>query len=370
MTQLLAGDVGGTKTILRLVRAEPAAAAGAREAAPRNAGPPPALTILGEERYRSADDPDLAPIAQRFLAAAGDGTPPAAACFGVAGPVADDACEVTNLGWSLSGSRLERELGIPEVRLINDFEAICHGVLGLGADDLHTLQPGRPDPAAPIAVLGAGTGLGEAFLIPGAAGPRKAGPRNGGPRAFATEGGHADFAPQSELEFQHLRYLREAMGLRHVSVERVVSGPGITWIYDFLRGREPALETPPMAALYATWKRELGDPRKTVDLAAEISRSAIAGDDSLSEQTMKLFVAAYGTEAGNLALKLLPYGGLYVAGGIAAKNLPLLEGGGFLAAFLDKGRMRSHLERVPVHVVLDPRVGLVGAALYAARLLR
>lgn len=358
MTVLLAGDIGGTKTILRLVRAEPGLEPGA----------PATLTALAEERYRSAGEPDLAPIVQRFLAAAADelgAVPaPAAACFGVAGPVDRDACKVTNLGWSLSASRLERELGIPAVRLINDFTAIGHGVLELAADDLHTLQPGLPDDAAPIAVLGAGTGLGEGFLIPA----------EGGHHVFSSEGGHVDFSPRSELEFQLLRYLREAMGLTHVSVERVVSGQGIAWIYEFLRIREPDLESPAMAAVFATWKREIGDPRtgreeKTVDLAAEVSRSAIAGDP-LCEQAMKLFLDAYGAEAGNLALKLLPYGGLYVAGGIAAKNLPLIEHGGFLEAFRAKGRMRRQLERVPLHLVLDPRVGLRGAARCAARSVR
>ncbi len=347
MSVLLAGDIGGTKTYLRLIQAQPAAAG------TRYAGPPPTLTTLAEERYRSAAYPDLTPIVQRFLAAAGadlGGEPtPATACFGIAGAVAGNAGEVTNLGWSLSGARLERELGIPRVWLINDFAAIGHGILGLGGEDLHTLQPGRPDAAAPIAVLGAGTGLGEGFLIPG----------DTGPRVFGSEGGHADFAPRSELEFELLRTLQRALDVTRVSVERVVAGPGIARIYEFLRAREPARESPAMAAVLAA-------PAETTDLAAEVSRAAIAGDP-LCRQAMEMFLAAYGAEAGNLALKLLPFGGLYVAGGIAAKNLPLIERGGFLAAFLDKGRMRPQLERVPLHVVLDPRVGLRGAALVAAR---
>ncbi len=373
MTVLLAGDIGGTKTYLRLARAEPAAEAGAREA-----GPPAALTVLAEERYRSTEDPDLTPIVRRFLTSAAaelGGEPrPAGACFGIAGPVVGDTCEVTNLGWSLSAPRLEHELGIPEVWLINDFAAIGHGVLGLGGAALHTLQPGRPDAAAPIAVLGAGTGLGEGFLIPEPG-------RKAGPRIFGSEGGHVGFAPRSELELELLHYLQQALNLTHVSVERVVSGQGITWIYEFLRRRSAgpryagAHESPAMATVFNTWKAEIGgDPptgrrAKTVDLAAEVSRAAIAGDP-LSEQAMTLFLEAYGAEAGNLALKLLPYGGLYIAGGIAAKNLPLIKRGGLLVAFRDKGRMRPHLERVPLHVVLDPRVGLLGAALYAARRVR
>lgn len=336
MSLFLAGDVGGTKTILRLVRS--------------------AHEILHEASYPSQEFPDLVPIVRRFLAAAPSSAVPDAACFAIAGPVAANASELTNLAWSLSGARLEHDLGIPHVRLINDFAAVGHGVVGLGTEALRTLQPGTPDPAAPIAVIGAGTGLGQGFLIP----------TSGGHQAFASEGGHADFAPRSTLEFQLLAYLQEAHRLTRVSVERVVSGLGIAAIYEFLRDRELARESPAMTELFRSWKQELGRKGKTVDLAAEISRAARAGSDELCRETMRLFLEAYGAEAGNLALKLLPYGGLYVAGGIAAKNLPLLEEGRFLDTFLAKGRMRPLLERVPVHVVLDAKVGLVGAALVAS----
>lgn len=288
MSILLAGDVGGTKTILRLVRT---AAGGAPE-------------VLHEERYRSKEHPDLVPIVHRFLDAAAVelAEPPAvsAACFGVAGPVVGDTSELTNLSWSLSASRLARELDIPRVRLINDFEAIGHGIPELAETDLRTLQPGRPERAAPVAVIGAGTGLGQAFLIPG--------PNGADHRVFCTEGGHSDFSPQSELEIGLLRYLRQAMDLPHISVERVVSGRGIASIYEFLRIREPSLETPAMAEVYTTWQREIGRERRSVDIAAEVSGAAIAGDDPLSEQAMRLFVAAYGGEAGSLALKILPMG--------------------------------------------------------------
>jgi glucokinase len=358
MPELLAGDIGGTKTTLRLVRSDRGAMI--------------AGTLLHEARYPSADYPDLVPIVRRFLSAAEpkltQAPRPAAACFGIAGPIADNACKLTNLTWSLSGSRLEHELDIPQVHLINDFAAIGHGVPALAPVDLHTLQPGQPDPTAPIAIIGAGTGLGEGFLIPDPA---------GGHQVFGSEGAHVDFAPRSQLELELMLYLRKTLDLTHVSVERVVSGLGITSIYAFLRSREPSLESPAMAEAFAAWERQQNGERKTVDLAAEIGRAATARQDCLCVQTMKLFVESYGAEAGNLALKLLPRGGLYVAGGIAPKILPLLRDGGhdggpppFLEAFLDKGRMRGELARIPVHVVLNANVGLLGAALHAADLLR
>ncbi len=362
MPELLAGDIGGTKTILRLVRSRRAAAAAGS----------PGVELLHEDRFPSAEYPDLVPVVRRFLAAAEPKlaqTPrPAAACFGIAGPVVDNACKLTNLTWSLSGTRLEQELGIPRVHLINDFEAIGHGVPGLAPVDLHTLQAGRPDPAAPIAVIGAGTGLGQSFLIPDTGGDY---------RVFGSEGAHVDFAPRSRLELELMLYLRESKNLTHVSVERVVSGLGIASIYAFLRDREPTLESPAMAEAFAAWKRQQNGERKTVDLTAEISQAAVTRQDCLCVKTMRWFIELYGAEAGNLALKLLPRGGLYVAGGIAPKILPLLRDGDgdgspppFLEAFLDKGRMRCELARIPVHVVLNADVGLLGAALHAAHLLR
>lgn len=340
---LLAGDIGGTKTLLRLVDTR------------RGGG----SVTRAERKYASMAYPGLAAMAVEFLAGSGVRRRPAAACFGVAGPVVGRTSRVTNLPWTLDADRLAEELEIPRVELINDFTAVAHGVAELPREALHTLQAAPPDPGAPIAVIGAGTGLGEAFLIPGAAKRRQ---------VFATEGGHADFAPRSPLEIQLLGFLRESLQLPRVSVERVVSGRGIVAIYEFLRTRSVSREAPALAAAFETWKRELGKDRPTVDLAAVISESAIAEKDPLCTETMEVFVGAYGAEAGNLALKLLPYGGLFVAGGIAAKILPLVDRG-FLAAFKDKGRMAPLLERVPVHVVLDPEVGLGGAARRAAELL-
>lgn len=345
MNLLLAGDIGGTKTILRLVEISSGE-----------------LHTLHEQLYSSNDFPDLVPMVQQFLATAAkqlSQTPaPQKACFAIAGPIVNNTAKLTNIAWVLDAKRLEQELGIAAVSLINDFAAVGYGVLGLEPADLHTLQPGKPQPAAPIAVIGAGTGLGQGFLIQ----------QGDNYQVFATEGGHTDFAPRSELEFQLLKYLLDKHNIQRVSVERVVSGQGIVSIYQFLRDRQIASESPDVGQVVKAWEQQAGRSEKTVDPAAVIATAAIEKRDPLSEQTMQLFVEAYGAEAGNLALKLLPYGGLYIAGGIAAKNLPLMLEGSFLHAFTHKGRMGALLENVPVHIVLNPQVGLVGAALAAARL--
>jgi glucokinase len=184
---------------------------------------------------------------------------------------------------------------------------------------------------------------------------------------FPSEGGHADFAPRSELEFLLLKYLLDKHQITRVSVERVVSGQGIVAIYQFLRDRGVTKESPDLANIVTVWEREAGQA-KSVDPAAAISQAALKGNDNLAAQTMNLFMSAYGAEAGNLALKLLPYGGLYIAGGIAAKNISLLKKDLFLEAFVAKGRMSNLLEDIPVRVVLNPQVGLIGAARYAAGL--
>ena len=348
---LLAGDIGGTKTILRLVQGDTDPD---RRQVPR-------LTTIREQVYSSQSYPDLVPMVRDFF---GEGTVAGGAikvdeaCFGIAGPVARNASELTNLRWSLSGERLQHELGILKVTLINDFAAIGYGVLALAKDEIATLQDAPADPTAPIAIIGAGTGLGEGFLIP---------QQDGTHRAFPSEGGHTDFAPGSDLDFQLLKYLRERLNLDRVSVERVVSGAGIASIYQFFRDANPEEESAEMAEVYRAWSRETGKEEKPIDLSAEVSKAALTRRDALSERAMRLFVSTYGAEAGNLALKILPHGGLYVAGGIAPKILPLLQEDTFMKAFCSKGRMRPLLEKVPVHVVLNPTVGLLGAALYAAQ---
>jgi glucokinase len=351
MSQLLAGDIGGTKTILRLVQAQ----TGEKKRSQ------PQLTTQYEDTFASADFSDLVPMVVQFLQQAKDqgidSVQPTDACFAIAGPVVNNTSNLTNLTWALDGERLAAALGLHRVQLINDFAAVGYGVLGLKGNDIHTLQAGEPIDSAPIAVIGAGTGLGQGFLIY----------QNNTYRVLPSEGGHADFAPRSEMEFQLLKYLRDKHQITRVSAERVVSGQGIVAIYQFLRDRNFASESPDIAETVTTWERQAGLSR-TVDPAAAISKAALAQTDRLSEKTLALFVEAYGAEAGNLALKLLPYGGLYIAGGIAAKNLPLMKSGSFLNAFGDKGRVSPLLEKVPVHIVLNPQVGLIGAALCAAAL--
>lgn len=346
MTLLLAGDIGGTKTILRLVESS------------NSLG----LKTLYEESYRSGDFPDLVPIVQKFLAAANTSTgnisTPEKACFAIAGPVVKNTAKLTNLAWFLDTERLAQQLNIPAISLINDFAAVGYGIFGLTTQDLVTLQVGKYQPDAPMAVIGAGTGLGQGFLI-------KQGNQY---QVFPSEGGHADFAPRNELEFQLLKYLLAKHDIQRASVERVVSGLGITSIYQFLRDRQIDTENPEIAQIVRTWEQETGKDEKTVDPGAAIGSAALEKSDRLSEQTIQMFVEAYGAEAGNLALKLLPYGGLYIAGGIAPKILPLMQNGSFMLNFTQKGRMRSLLEEIPVHIILNQQVGLIGAALSASRL--
>ncbi|MDZ8053485.1 MAG: glucokinase [Aulosira sp. ZfuVER01] len=350
MTLLLAGDIGGTKTILRL--AETTDSPGFHETSDSHL-----LRNIYEESFHSQDFPDLVPIVQQFLAKAKASTPQKA-CFAIAGPVVNNTAKLTNLAWYLDSERLQQDLGIASVSLINDFTAVGYGIFGLNNKNLLTLQAGKPRHEAPIAVIGAGTGLGQGFLI-------KQGEHY---KVFPSEGGHADFAARTELEFRLMRYLMDKHDIQRVSVERVVSGMGIVSIYQFLRDQKIAAESPDIAQVVRIWEQEAGKPEKSVDPGAIIGTAALQGRDRLCEQTMHLFVELYGAEAGNLAIKLLPYGGLYIAGGIAPKILPLMQEGSFLLNFTQKGRMRSLLEEIPVYIILNQQVGLIGAALYAARL--
>lgn len=346
MTLLLAGDTGGTKTILRLVEVSPSSE----------------LNTIYEERYPSQDFPDLVPMVKQFITEAGKSTTqnvtPEKACFAIAGPVTNNTAKLTNLAWLLDGERLQEDLDIARVSLINDFAAVGYGILGLKPEDLCTLQVGKPNPKAPIGIIGAGTGLGQGFLIQ----------QGDTYQVFASEGGHSDFAPRTELEFQLLKYLMDKHDIQRVSVERVVSGLGIVAIYQFLRDRKMQRESPDIAQVIRSWEEQAGKIEKSVDPGAAIGTAALERRDRISEETMQIFVDAYGAEAGNLALKLLPYGGLYIAGGIAPKILPLLQEGGFLLNFTQKGRMRSILTQIPVHIILNSQVGLIGAAISATRL--
>ena len=320
---VLAGDVGGTKCLLALV--EPAGAG---------------VRVVAERRFDSAAYPGLAPIVAEFLAGAGAAVE--SACFGVPGAVVAGECRTPNLPWVIREAELAAAGGIGRVRLVNDFAAAALGVLALGPESLAPLQAGNPVERGPRAVLGAGTGLGEALLVWD--GRRYA--------VVPTEGGHADFAPQDDQQLALQRYLEREHG-GHVSVERVVSGPGLVRIYRFLL----AAGMPAAAAVATAMVAE--------DDGAVISRFALAGADAACVRALEIFVAAYGAEAGNLALRSLPTGGLYVAGGIAPKIRARIEDGSFMAAFRAKGRMTEMMATFPVHLVLEPKVGLLGAALEA-----
>lgn len=335
---LLAGDIGGTKTILRLVEVTEVTLT------------EKSFKTVKEAQYLSASFPDLVPMVREFLGEDKKFSPQIA-CLAIAGPVVNNTCHLTNINWVLDSQRLEMELNIPKISLINDFAANSFGILGLKDVDIHTLQSGEANKKAPIAVIGAGTGLGEAFLIP----------QGNKYQIFATEGGHTDFAPRNDLETELLKYLRHKLKVEHISVERVVSGQGITSIYQFLRDSNFASESPEIDEKIKTWEAE---KNKTIDPAAIISQAAFKQSDRLCEQTMEMFIEAYGAETGNLALKLLAYGGIYITGGIAAKILPLMQDGQFLKTFKDKGRVSSLIDEIPVHIVLNPQVGLVGSVLY------
>ncbi len=347
MDLLLAGDIGGTKSSLSLFDAQDL------------------NHSLYHRRYASQSYPHLTPLVLEFLAQArqelGRDPQPVAACFAVAGPVREEkqggggpqTAKITNLPWSLHSSQLAVELGIPRLALINDFSAVGYGVLALREEELETLQAGERQPRAPIGVIGAGTGLGQAYLTWG----------ESGYQVHASEGGHVDFAPRTPQEWELLQYLQQRYG--RVSTERVVSGQGIVAIYQFLRDSRWAQGEEQVLAPIAAWEKGAG----WIDPAAEIANAALEGRDPLARECLRLFIGLYGAAVGNFALHLLPRGGLFIAGGIAPKLLPLLRQGEFLAAFLDKGRMRPLLEQLSVQVVVNEQVGLRGAARYAATLL-
>lgn len=328
---VLAGDVGGTKCNLGLFEV---------------AGGVP--RPLRSAKYPSADYPGLAPLLEEFLGS--DVREVRAACFGVPGPVLENRTSTPNLAWELDGGALSSIIGGHALVLINDLVATAEGVPLLREDELSTLHAGGPGAAGAgnLALIAAGTGLGMALL------PRVAGAWVPVP----SEGGHMDFAPRTEEEAGLLFYLSELYG-GHVSVERVVSGPGLFHIYEYLRDRAGLPESPPVREALVR-----GD-----DPSRVIGEAALAESCGLCSRAVGMFVAAYGAAAGNLALVGTATGGVYVGGGIAPKLLPRLQDGTFLRAFFDKGRFQGFLEAVPVHVILNDRAALLGAARHAAALL-
>ncbi len=320
---LLAGDIGGTKTNLAIFSPE----RGAREP-------------VAQKIYPSGQYPSLEAIVQEFLGSVH--VPVERASFGVAGPVVNGHATITNLPWVMDEQQLQERLQIKRVRLLNDLEAIAHAVPFLQPADLRTLNVGQPVQHGPLAVIAPGTGLGEAYLTW----------ETSRYHPHTSEGGHTDFAPTNEQQIGLLRYLLARYD--HISFERVCSGLGIPNLYTYLRDTGYAPEPAWLAQKLAS----------ADDLTPVIVKAALDENTSceLCSATLALFVSILGAEAGNLALKVLSTGGVYLGGGIPPRILPLLEKGQFMQAFTHKGRFAELLNRMPVQVILHPEVALLGAA--------
>jgi glucokinase len=322
---ILAGDVGGTKSNLGLFEIERADAQ------------PEMLVPVTQKRYSSREHAGLEEIVRDFLSSAGAKV--SAACFGIAGPVVNNRVHTGNLPWIVDGATMAHELRLDRVRLLNDLEATGYGIGVMEPGEFETLDPGVPAPNASQVVIAAGTGLGEAVLwwdgarhVP-----------------MATEGGHADFAPHTEQHADLWRYVKARS--EFVSAEMVLSGRGFRTVHDFLN---PTARHP-----------EFDDP--AIDPAPEITRRALAGECPVCVAAVDLWVEIYGSEAGNLAVRSVARGGIYVAGGIAVKILPKLKNGRFVAALRHKEKMTNFLAQVPIHVVLDEECPLKGAAYVASK---
>lgn len=321
---ILAGDIGGTNARLAYFQ-------------PQNGH----LQLVSERVFPSREHRELGEIVVRFLDESG--TRPEAACFGIAGPVRNGRVETSNLPWVIEQSVLSKQIALPATLLINDLEATAWGIGALSERDVVPLNKVSGAIVGNQAVIAPGTGLGEAGLF-------WDGARH---HVFACEGGHTDFAPQGDLQIELLRYLIAKFG--HVSYERILSGPGLVNVYEFLCDSGCGKESAETAAAIRA-----GDP------AAEISRAALSGKDPLAEKALDIWIAVYGAEASNLGLKIMATGGLFLAGGITPKILPKLTGSSFMKAFLQKGRLRPLVESMPVSVVTNEKAGLLGAARCAA----
>jgi len=320
---LLAGDIGGTKTALAVI----SRAAGIR-------------SPLAEATFPSAQYPSLEALVQEFLS--GVGLVVDRACFGVAGPVIEGHATITNLPWSIDERQLRSCLGLRVASLLNDLAAVSHAVPTLGHTELHTINAGHPSPCGALAVIAPGTGLGESFLTW----------EGEGYRPHPSEGGHASFAPVGPEQLALAQYLTAQFD--HVSAERVCSGMGIPNIYAFYRDSGRARAPEWLAQKLAA----SADPTPVI-VSAALDAEEPCG---LCTATMDTFMAILGAEAGNLALKVMATGGVYLGGGIPIRILPLLMNGRFMEAFRSKGRLSSVLDRCPVHVILNPKAALLGAA--------
>jgi glucokinase len=325
---ILVGDIGGTKTILALFASSDT------------------TSVLKKHYYASADYASFSTLLADFLSDI-DSQQITACCLGVAGPIVNGDCSTTNLPWVLHRHVIHSQLGIAQVTLLNDLVATAWGVLSLPEYEFVSLNPDARVQQGNMAILAAGTGLGEAIIA-----------WNGSQyHVMATEGGHTDFAPTNEQEIALLRYLMNKHP-DHVSSERVISGEGLINIYQFLKDIG-----------YAPAQAAIEQQMATGDKAAIIGTAGNAGSDALCVATLNIFSRLYGAETGNLALKCLPYGGIYLAGGIAAKILPFLQNSEFMARYLAKGRFLSLLKGIPIKICTNPEVGLFGALNYAAKII-
>jgi len=327
--RILCGDVGGTKTLLQLTDIY--------ATNPR---------IIKQERYLSCNYPQFDQLIKEFLGTVSDNQTIDAACFGVAGPVitynSTQTASITNLPWQMSSADLENKFCVQRLTLINDFQAIGYGVSALRDDDLVTLQYGKPVDYANQLIIGAGTGLGVAQLV-WTGSEYKVAP---------TEAGHTDFAATNELQLELNRYILKQKG--RCSVEFVVSGPGLVNIFEFLALRDHQLETDSCQTII-----------HSADPAAAISEAADSDKNSIASQAMDLFVQAYAGQAGNFALSSLALNCVYIAGGIAPKILHRLQNGAFISAFNAKGKMSHLMQNIPVKVITNTEVGLIGSRIYA-----
>jgi glucokinase len=330
---VLSGDIGGTNTRLQLTRCEN----------------PLHLQVIARETYANASHTSFSEIIQKFIKDTGNQQAEiVSACFAVAGPIVNGTVKFTNLPWFIEEQKLKAELKLDKVKLINDFQAVGYGIEILSPEDVYVLQEGHYQINQVKAIIGAGTGLGMGMM-------HWEGKMY---EVIPTEGGHVDFAPTTDMQMQLLQYLRKKY--HRVSVERLVSGPGIINLYSFVKDNPLPLERENPELHFALHSNE--------DTAATISKYAIEHKDPMAMRALELFIQIYGAAAGNLALTTLPYSGLYIAGGIAPKLLDQFTNGCFLEAYSDKGRLSNLLKEIPIYIVLNTHVGLLGAATYAARM--
>ncbi|MFM7085810.1 MAG: glucokinase [Cyanobium sp.] len=335
MITLLAGDIGGTKTLLSLHAAAD-------------------LRPLAEARYRSADWPDLAAMVCHFLAEHHPANPrPAAACFAVAGPVQAGQARLTNLPWHLEEGDLARRCSLERVELVNDFAVLIYGLPHLQAHQQALIRPGQAQAGAPLLILGAGTGLGVAIGIP----------TDSGLQAVASEAAHADFAPRNSEQWELRQWLCADLNLPRLSIERIVSGTGLGHVARWLL-RRPQWNHHPLTSTARLWREEAAEH----DLPAAVAAAATAGDP-LGGEALALWLSTYGAVCGDLALACLPRGGIWLAGGTAGKLLEALRSPVFSEAYLAKGRLSPVLEPIPIQAVTDAAIGSFSAACRARMLL-